>query len=124
MVEHSNKEINAGSTLAETFLYVFMTSGLMERIEEIVRDAVTSSFQQSQKPDEGSENPAYLTRSELCQLAHITETTLWCLEKAGVIKKIKFGRKNLYSRLDVEGLLGSGGFQLSSKKKKKKDGAK
>lgn len=124
MVDHSNKEINAGSTLAETFLYVFRTSGLMERIEEIVRDAVTSSFQQSQKPDEGSENLAYLTRSELCQLAHITETTLWRLEKTGIIKKIKFGRKNLYSRLDVEGLLGSGGFQLSSKKKKKKDGAK
>ncbi len=95
--------------------YFIEASGLQERIAEIVKDAIAASLPSSQKQQDNSEDSAYHTRSELCQLAHITETTLWRLEREGVIKKIKFGRKNLYSRLDVDALLGSGGFHFPPK---------
>ena len=80
-----------------------------------MKDAVSANLPSPQKQQDNTEDSAYYTRSELCQLAHITETTLWRLEKEGVIKKIKFGRKNLYSRLDVDALLGSGGFHFPPK---------
>ena len=107
--------INNNSSLADFMTYFIEASGLQERIAEIVKDAIAASLPSSQKQQDNSEDSSYYTRSELCQLAHITETTLWRLEKEGVIKKIKFGRKNLYSRLDVDALLGSGGFHIPPK---------
>ena len=93
-------------------------SGLEERIVAIIKEAISGNLPSPQKLEYKDDSP-YFTRSELCQLAHITETTLWRLEKEGIIKKIKLGRKNLYSRLDVEALLGSGGFQVPQKKHRK-----
>ena len=89
-------------------------SGLEERIVAIIKEAISANLPSPQKLEDKDDSP-YFTRSELCQLAHITETTLWRLEREGVIKKIKFGRKNLYSRLDVDALLGSGGFHFPPK---------
>ena len=106
--------MNGGSSLNEAILYFLKSSGLEEAIKEIVKNAVNESSTQPEAA-KASENSEYYTRSELCQLAHITETTLWRLEKAGIIRKIKLGRKNLYSRLDVDALLGSGGFHFPPK---------
>lgn len=111
----NNHAINNNSSLADLMTYLIEASGLEERIAEIVKDAVAANLSSPQKQQDNTEDSAYYTRSELCQLAHITETTLWRLEKEGVIKKIKFGRKNLYSRLDVDALLGSGGFHFPPK---------
>lgn len=119
MNSSSSLQLNSNSSLADVILVFLRASGLQERIAQIVKEAVSDSLQPSQKPFENSEDSAYYTRAELCQLAHITESTLWRLEKAGIIKKIKLGRKNLYSRLDVEALLGSGGFRIPAKKKRK-----
>ena len=115
----NNTKITPNSTLQDVFLYIFNESGFREILGNIVKEAVSANLQQSAKPTEYSDDSAYYTRAELCQLAHITESTLWRLEKAGIVKKIKLGRKNLYSRLDVEALLGSGGFQIPSKKQRK-----
>lgn len=119
MNSNSSLQLNANSSLADVILVFLRASGLQERIAQIVKEAVSDSLQPSQKTFENSEDSAYYTRAELCQLAHITESTLWRLEKSGVIRKIKLGRKNLYSRLDVEALLGSGGFSIPSKKQRK-----
>ncbi len=47
----------------------------------------------------------WLTREEVCDRLHITYTTLWRKEKEGVIRKHKMGRRNLYSRRDVDAML-------------------
>lgn len=105
--------------MADFMMYLIETSGLKERIAEIVKDAIaenmSSNISMQKKHVDSTEESPYYTRAELCQLAHITESTLWRLEKAGIIKKIKLGRKNLYSRLDIDALLGSGEFHYSSK---------
>ena len=111
----NNHAINNNSSLADFITYLLEASGLKEKIAEIVKDAVAANLPSPKKQQDNTEDSAYYTRSELCQLAHITETTLWRLEREGVIKKIKFGRKNLYSRLDVDALLGSGGFHFPPK---------
>lgn len=115
------------ATLQDFVWGLFYTSGIPELIEKIVRKAMVENIHTVPEPRKSNDDSAYFTRSEVCQLAHITETTLWRLEKAGVIKKIKLGRKNLYSRLEVEALLGSGGFCVPpkcDKKESKKVGRK
>lgn len=119
MNSNPSLQLSAKSSLADVILVFLRASGLQEIIAQIVKEAVSDSLQPSQKPFENSEDSAYYTRAELCQLAHITESTLWRLEKSGVIRKIKLGRKNLYSRLDVEALLGSGGLRIPPKKQRK-----
>lgn len=106
------------ATLQDLVYGLFYSSGIPELIEKIVRQTMAENIHPVE-PQKTNDDSAYFTRSEVCQMARITETTLWRLEKAGVIRKIKLGRKNLYSRLDVEALLGSGGFRIPAKKKRK-----
>lgn len=47
----------------------------------------------------------YYTRDEVCAHLHITLSTLWRKEKNGEIKARKVGRRNLYLKSDVEGLI-------------------
>ena len=108
--------LNGNSSLNELVVELLKASGLVEAVQNIVREALAEKHPVNEKKNEDG-NP-YYTRSELLRLAHLTETTLYRLEKAGVIKKIKLGRKNLYSRLEVDALLGSGGFHFPTKKEK------
>ena len=48
----------------------------------------------------------YYTRDELCARLHITYTTLWRMEKRGDAHKI--GRRNLYSKQEVDALIANG----------------
>ena len=50
----------------------------------------------------------YLTRNELCAHLHITYTTLWRMEKRGDIQAHKIGRRNLYSKQEVDALISKG----------------
>ena len=50
----------------------------------------------------------YLTRDELCAHLHITYTTLWRMEKRGEIHVHKIGRRNLYSKEEVDALITQG----------------
>ena len=47
-------------------------------------------------------------RQELCRLAHISTCTLWRMESEGLIHKMKFGRRNLYKKDEIDVLLASG----------------
>ena len=60
----------------------------------------------SEKPSKGDGD--WLTREEVCDMLHITYTTLWRKENDGVIQKHKIGRRNLYNKKEVEALLSSG----------------
>ena len=91
----NNHVINNNSSLAD-----FMTFD-----ERIVNSLVNSQ----------SDNDGFYNRDELCSLLHIAYPTLWRIEKAGILQSQKVGRKNLYSRLDVDALLGSGGFHFPPK---------
>ena len=44
---------------------------------------------------------------EVCDMLHITYTTLWRKENEGVIKKHKMGRRNLYSKKEVTDIFSS-----------------
>ena len=50
----------------------------------------------------------FYERDELCEYGHISLTTLWRLEKAGVLNSVKVGRRKLYAKQDVNQLIASG----------------
>lgn len=50
----------------------------------------------------------YYDRDEVCRLAHVSHTTLWRMEREGVIEKHKVRRRNLYLRNEVDDLIASG----------------
>lgn len=77
---------------------------LRQIVTEIVEE-VCAKRGLNEKPstDEGE----WLTREEVCEMLHITYTTLWRKEKEGVIKKHKMGRRNLYSRKEIMAMFSS-----------------
>ncbi len=54
------------------------------------------------------EGDGFYNRDELCNLLHIAYPTLWRIEKAGILQSQKVGRKNLYSKQEVNQLIKSG----------------
>lgn len=74
---------------------------LRQVVTEIVEEVCTKRGMNDRNPIEGSE---WLTREEVCDMLHITYTTLWRKEKCGVIRKYKVGRKNLYNIKDVNAI--------------------
>ena len=50
----------------------------------------------------------YYDRDELCGQLHISFPTLWRIEKAGLLKGVKVGRRKLYARQEVHMLIASG----------------
>ena len=79
--------------------------GIQEAIREAVAEALNSSIPTS-SPNVAQ--PEYYDRQELCQLAHISTCTLWRMESEGLIHKMKFGRRNLYRKNEIDVLLASG----------------
>ena len=75
---------------------------LKQVVTEIV-EKVCARRRLSDKPSNG--DGEWLTREEVCDMLHITYTTLWRKENEGVILKHKIDRRNLYSRKEVEALL-------------------
>lgn len=71
---------------------------LRQVVTEIVEEVCTKRGL-NEKPSE--EEGEWLTREEVCDMLHITYTTLWRKENEGVIKKHKMGRRNLYSKKEV-----------------------
>ena len=78
---------------------------LKEVIAEVLETMVGKNFLAEQKPKDDAE---YLTRDELCARLHITYTTLWRMEKRGEIHVYKIGRRNLYSKEEVDALITQG----------------
>ncbi len=71
---------------------------LRQVVTEIVEE-VCAKRGLNEKPsvDEGE----WLTREEVCDMLHITYTTLWRKEQEGVVRKHKMGRRNLYSKKEI-----------------------
>ena len=75
---------------------------LKEAIAEVLETMVGKNLLKEPVPAESTE---YYTRDELCARLHITYTTLWRMEKRGEIHVHKIGRRNLYSKQEVDGLI-------------------
>lgn len=83
---------------------------ILLRKEELVdafKDVLLSFFRDF-KNVSPTINEEYYTRGEACYRLHITFTTLWRLEKRGMIKVHKVGRRSLYAKSDVDALISSG----------------
>ena len=78
---------------------------LKEAIAEVLETVVCKNLLAEQKSKDDAE---YLTRDELCARLHITYTTLWRMEKRGGIHVHKIGRRNLYSKEEVDALITQG----------------
>lgn len=78
---------------------------LKEAIAEVLETMVGKNLLAEQKSKDDAE---YLTRDELCTRLHITYTTLWRMEKRGEIHVHKIGRRNLYSKEEVDALITQG----------------
>lgn len=57
---------------------------------------------------EKPEDEGFYDCDEICNLLHIAYPTLWRIEQSGILKSQKVGRKNLYSKQDVNLLIKSG----------------
>ena len=78
---------------------------LKEAIAEVLETMDGKNLLAEQKSKDDAE---YLTRDELCARLHITYTTLWRMEKRGEIHVHKIGRRNLYSKEEVDALITQG----------------
>ena len=58
----------------------------------------------------------YYDRCELCGELHISYPTLWRIEKSGLLRSRKVGRKKLYSKKEVNDLINSGSFTEFNKR--------
>ena len=74
---------------------------LRQVVTEIVEEVWTKRGL-NEKPSQ--EEDEWLTREEVCNKLHITYTTLWRKENEGIIKKHKMGRRNYYSKKEVDAL--------------------
>ena len=74
---------------------------LRQVVTEIVEEVCTKRGLNEKLSIDESER---LTREEVCDMLHITYTTLWRKENEGLIKKHKMGRRNLYSKREVDAL--------------------
>ena len=78
---------------------------LKEAIAEVLETMVGKNLLKDPTPAESTE---YYTRDELCARLHITYTTFWRMEKRGDIQAHKIGRRNLYSKQEVDALISNG----------------
>ena len=81
-----------------------------EQFEDIIYRTVSRCLNEKnfgsnvEKPEDGG----FYDRDEICSLLHIAYPTLWRIEKSGILKSQKVGRKNLYSKQEVNMLIKSG----------------
>lgn len=77
---------------------------LKEAIAEVLETMVGKNLLKESTP---AESTKYYTRNELCARLHITYT-MWRMEKRGDIHVHKIGRRNLYSKQEVDALIANG----------------
>ncbi len=81
-----------------------------EQFESIIYKTVSRCLDERNIEDNmnNAEEEGFYSREELCDLLHIAYPTLWRIEKSGILKSRKVGRKNLYSKQEVSLLIKSG----------------
>ena len=90
--------------------------GIQEAVRQAIRDEIGKQVRNVVKQPEPVQ-PEYYDREQLCTMAHISPSTLWRMENDGIIHKVKFGRRNLYLKADVDELLNSGKLAKYSRRK-------
>ena len=76
---------------------------IYKTVSRCLDERIVNSLVNSQSDTDG-----FYNRDELCSLLHIAYPTLWRIEKAGILQSQKVGRKNLYSKQEVNQLIKSG----------------
>ena len=99
-----------------TTLISFNLEGIMEAVRQAIREEI-GKYLENVVVQEVPVQPEYYDRKQLCKLAHISSSTLWRLEEEGLIKKMKFGRRNLYSKADIDNLIKSAQLNKYSRRK-------
>ena len=90
-----------------------------EQLEDVIYKTVSRCLEEKhignyvEKPEEDG----FYSRDEICSLLHIAYPTLWRIEKSGLLKSQKVGRKNLYSKAEVNQLMKSGKLAKYSHRK-------
>ena len=81
-----------------------------EQFEDIIYRTVSRCLDEKNIGNhvEKPEDEGFYDRDEICNLLHIAYPTLWRIEQSGILKSQKVGRKNLYSKQDVNLLIKSG----------------
>lgn len=81
-----------------------------EQLRDLVYEAVSRCFDEKYTDVNVSkhEESGFYDRDELCELLHIAYPTLWRIEKKGLLKSQKVGRRNLYDKQEVNQLMKSG----------------
>jgi len=81
-----------------------------EQFEDIIYRTVSRCLNERNTgiPVEKPEDEGFYDRDEICGLLHIAYPTLWRIEKSGLLKSQKVGRRNLYSKQEVNLLIKSG----------------
>ena len=81
-----------------------------EQFEDIIYRTVSRCLNETNIGNlvEKPEDDGFYDRDEICSLLHIAYPTLWRIEKSGILKSQKVGRKNLYSKQEVNMLIKSG----------------
>jgi len=90
----------------------------LEGLEQAIKDAVAQAMEAwlpTTTPQESEQPSEYYTRDELCHMTHISPTTLWRMEQDGLVKKRKFGKKNLYLKSEIDVLLQEGKLDKHSR---------
>ena len=81
---------------------------IYKTVSRCLDERIVNSLVNSQSDNDGFYNDGFYNRDELCSLLHIAYPTLWRIEKAGILQSQKVGRKNLYSKQEVNQLIKSG----------------
>lgn len=77
-----------------------------ENLKEVIAEVLETMVGKNLlKEPVSAASTEYYTRDELCTRLHITYTTLWRMEKRGDIQAHKIGRRNLYSKQEVDALI-------------------
>ena len=81
-----------------------------EQFEDIIYRTVSRCLNEKNFGSnvEKPEDEGFYDRDEICNLLHIAYPTLWRIEQSGILKSQKVGRKNLYSKQEVNLLIKSG----------------
>lgn len=93
-----------------------------ELLEEMLYKSVRRCFEEMnignlEKPiEEDNYGQGFYDRDEMCEQLHISYPTLWRIEKAGLLKGLKVGRRKLYAKHDVAQLIESGKLENFSVK--------
>lgn len=79
-----------------------------EQFQDAIYRAVSRCLDERMMINSSNNEKGFYSRDELCDLLHIAYPTLWRIEKSGLLKSQKVGRKNLYFKQEVDQLVKSG----------------